>query len=99
MMHKLIITSLLLFSALLFFDQDLKAQPPQLFFEHYTIDDGLSMNHVTAILQDHKGLMWFGTRGEGLNCWDGYRFTVYKYNSQDPQSLRNNMINGIYEDS
>ena len=43
--------------------------------------------------------MWFGTGGEGLNCWDGYRFTVYKHNSQDPHSLRNSIINGIYEDS
>jgi len=56
------------------------------------------MNGITDIKQDHKGLMWFGSR-EGLNCWDGYHFTVYKHNSQDPHSLRNNMINIIYEDS
>jgi len=98
-MRRLVITSMVLLSTLLFIKQDLKAQSPQPFFEHYTIDDGLSMNSVTAILQDHKGLMWFGTRGEGLNCWDGYRFTVYKHNSQDPHSLRNDMIDGIYEDS
>ncbi|MCK5280572.1 MAG: hypothetical protein KAK04_18595, partial [Cyclobacteriaceae bacterium] len=70
-----------------------------LIFDNISIEDGLSMNSVTNILQDHKGLMWFGTRGEGLNCWDGYRFTVYKPNSKDPHSLRNININGIYEDS
>ena len=97
-MHKLIATFLMLFFAVLFFIQDLNAQSPQFFFKHYTVADGLSMNGITDIKQDHRGLMWFGSR-EGLNCWDGYRFTVYKHNSQDPHSLRNNMINGIYEDS
>ncbi len=30
-------------------------------FEHITTKDGLSQNHVTRILKDSKGFMWFGT--------------------------------------
>ncbi len=97
-MHKLTVTTWLLFSALLSVFQDLKAQTLPFIFDHYRVEDGLSMNMVTDILQDHKGFMWFGTR-EGLNCWDGYRFRVYKPDSQDPHSLNNGLINGIYEDS
>ena len=96
---KWFISTLLLLPTHLLLTQEMVAQPPQIIFEHYTIEDGLSMNSISAILQDHKGLMWFGTYGEGLNCWDGYRFTVYKHNSQDPYSLRSNRINGIWEDS
>ncbi|NIR50168.1 hypothetical protein GWO43_16825 [candidate division KSB1 bacterium] len=40
-------------------------------FRHLTIDDRLSQNAVFAILQDHKGFMWFGTK-DGLNRYDGY---------------------------
>ena len=63
-----------------------------------TIDDGLSQSSVFAILQDNKGMMWFGT-WDGLNQYDGYRFTTYKYNDQDPYSLSNNEIRALYEDS
>jgi hypothetical protein len=58
----------MLLSTLLLIKQELIAQPPNIIFEHFTVEDGLSGNYVTAILQDHKGLMWFGTFGEGLNC-------------------------------
>lgn len=43
-------------------------------------------------------MMWFGT-WDGLNQYDGYRFTTYKYNDQDPYSLSNNEIRALYEDS
>ncbi len=29
-------------------------------FDHLTIDDGLSSNHVYCIFQDSAGFMWFG---------------------------------------
>lgn len=48
-------------------------------FTHYTSDNGLSQNSVTAVLKDSKGYLWFGTR-DGLNRFDGYNFT--NYNSQ-----------------
>ena len=44
-------------------------------FRHLTIADGLSQNAVSAILQDRRGFMWFGTK-DGLNRYDGYQFVV-----------------------
>ena len=42
----------------------------------YTVADGLAHNVVDVILQDSRGYLWFGTN-EGLNRFDGYRFTTY----------------------
>lgn len=41
-----------------------------------TIEDGLGFRNVTAITQDHQGLMWIGTR-QGLNRYDSYQFTHF----------------------
>jgi two-component sensor histidine kinase/ligand-binding sensor domain-containing protein len=66
-------------------------------FGQITVDDGLSQSGVLAILQDSQGFMWFGTQ-DGLNKYDGYNFTVYKYNELDASSLSDNFIESIYED-
>ncbi len=55
-------------------------------FEHLTVSEGLSENTVLTIFQDRHGFMWFGTR-EGLNKYDGYDFTIYKANLDDPAAL------------
>jgi ligand-binding sensor domain-containing protein len=39
----------------------------------YTTADGLARDHVTRIVQDSKGFLWFCTRG-GLSRFDGYKF-------------------------
>ncbi len=66
-------------------------------FSHLTTDDGLSQNSVFAILKDHKGFMWFAT-DEGLNKYDGYKFTVYKHDPADPGSISSNSLYGLMED-
>ncbi len=67
-------------------------------FEHLSLQDGLSQGTVMCILQDHRGFMWFGTE-DGLNKYDGYKFTVYRHVPQTNQSLSNNWINVIHEDN
>ncbi len=52
-------------------------------FHHFTINEGLSFNHVYQILEDSKGNLWFGTGrhdypGNGLNIYDGHQFTHIK---------------------
>jgi len=66
-------------------------------FEHISISDGLSQSVVNCILQDWQGFMWFGTQ-DGLNRYDGYKFTVYKNERGNKNSLSNNYIYCIYED-
>ena len=63
-------------------------------FDHLDINSGLSQNNVMCILQDKQGFMWFGTR-DGLNKYDGYKFTVYKNDVKDSNSISNNFITGI----
>src|SRR3977135_433722 len=65
-------------------------------FEHLGTDQGLSQSNVTCILQDSRGFMWFGTR-DGLNKYDGYKFTVYKNDNKSVNSLSNNYVSDIYE--
>ena len=66
-------------------------------FAHLTTEDGLSNNAVTTILQDRRGFMWIGTQ-DGLNRFDGYRFTIYRHNPKNSNSLSNNYIEDILED-
>ena len=66
-------------------------------FEQVTVNDGLSQSCIFDIIQDSQGFMWFGTQ-DGLNKYDGYHFTTYKYNELDEYSLSDNWITSIYED-
>ena len=69
-----------------------------LYFRHYTNKQGLSHNTVYCALQDKKGFMWFGT-DDGLNRFDGHQFRIYRYNSYEPESLPNDRIISLFEDS
>lgn len=66
-------------------------------FKHLTTIDGLSQNHINAILKDKKGFMWFAT-DEGINRYDGYRFTTYKHNPDKVSSISNNYVYDMVED-
>jgi ligand-binding sensor domain-containing protein len=60
-------------------------------FENYGIKEGLSQSSVTSILQDSNGFIWFGT-SDGLNKYDGQKFTIYKNNYKDSNSLSDNGV-------
>jgi signal transduction histidine kinase/DNA-binding response OmpR family regulator/streptogramin lyase len=66
-------------------------------FIHLSTGEGLSQGHVSSILKDSKGFMWFATE-EGLNKYDGYRFTIYRSDPENPASISNNFINKVFED-
>ncbi len=66
-------------------------------YQNYNVDNGLSQNNVTCILQDKFGLMWFGT-DDGLNKFDGYTFFVYRRDGNSKNSLGNNSITSLAED-
>lgn len=85
--------TLLLISNLIF------AQNNVISFKHLTVEEGLSQNIVTCILQDNSGFMWFGTQGGGLNRYDGYNFISFKHSAETETSILSNNIFSIYEDS
>lgn len=61
-------------------------------------DNGLSDNHVTAVLKDKQGLVWIGTE-DGLNVMDGSSLKFFKHAEGDSLSISNNHINAIKEDT
>jgi len=68
------------------------------FWNHLGTNEGLSQNEVHCILQDHRGLMWFGTQ-DGLNCYDGQRVQVFRQTPFDSTSLSDDFITTLHEDS
>ncbi|GAB4034950.1 hypothetical protein GCM10028774_22990 [Spirosoma jeollabukense] len=46
-------------------------------FEHFTTDQGLPSDYVTAILKDRRGFLWVGTTN-GLSRFDGLTFKTYR---------------------
>ena len=75
----------------------LSAQERNIRFRRLSIDEGLSQSAVNCILQDRHGFIWIGTE-DGLNRYDGYTFTVYKHDLDDPSSLSDSWIWTLYED-
>lgn len=89
----------LVLGLLLFFGRpdSLLAQGGNIRFDRLSIEHGLSQSTVFVILQDSLGFMWFGTQ-DGLNRYDGYEFTVFKHDPEDPTTISANFIRSIYED-
>jgi len=61
-------------------------------------NSGLSQNSIQCILKDRYGFMWFGTQ-DGLNKYDGFKFTIYKNSKTDASSIPSNMVDAICEDA
>ncbi len=66
-------------------------------FHKLSLEHGLSQSVVNTIAQDRDGFLWLGTQ-DGLNRYDGYQFTVYRRQSDNPQSLPDNQINALAVD-
>ena len=75
----------------------LNTQTTHIRFDHYSVEQGLSMSVAQCILQDSRGFLWIGTE-DGLNRFDGYSFKVYRHDPKDANSLSNSHIRSICED-
>lgn len=64
---------------------NLQAQPYYSLIK-YSSKDGLSSMTIADMLQDHKGQLWFAT-WNGLNKFDGYRFTSYKNSPNEKKRI------------
>jgi signal transduction histidine kinase/ligand-binding sensor domain-containing protein/DNA-binding response OmpR family regulator len=81
----------------LIFNPEINCQLPEIVFEHFTTNSGLSSPIVSYIIQDKTGYLWFGTYG-GLDRFDGIRFRSYKHIPGDSLSLNNGVIRCLLED-
>ena len=71
--------------------------PPPLIFRSFGTEEGLPQNAVPCMLQDRFGFLWFGTQ-DGLARFDGYGFTTFRHNPNDPQTLSDSDIRTLLED-
>jgi len=92
-----ILKALILLLVFSIFPAVLFSQDSSIRFGSLTTQQGLSQSTVNDILQDSRGFLWFATN-DGLNRYDGYSFTVYRSDSDDPSTISSNMITSILED-
>ena len=60
----------------------------------FTSENGLPDNNVRCMALDDKGYLWLGTPN-GLYRFDGYFYTAFRHEADNPQSLENNHINAL----
>ena len=64
----------------------------------FTTDRELSSSLINKIFQDRNGMIWIATE-DGLNRYDGAKFTIYKHKAGDEHSLAHNYVRTLAEDS
>ncbi|UCH94849.1 MAG: GGDEF domain-containing protein [Candidatus Aminicenantes bacterium] len=80
---------------------DAKKQKWSRFAHQPEVPGTLSDNRIRAFCQDHRGIMWIGTEGGGLNAFNPKtgEFSHFFHQPGDPHSLSSNSVYVIFEDS
>lgn len=65
-------------------------------FEHIDFDFEFVNSNIVSIVQDNYGFIWFGTLN-GLYLFDGFEFTAFRHEYNDPSSLSDNTIMKIHK--
>lgn len=76
----------LLISVFLFGQLICSGQEKQLFFNHLTVEDGLTQNFTNHIYKDSKGFVWISSN-DGLNRFDGQKVKIYKIEEGLPDNV------------
>ena len=71
----------------------------RLHFEKINTEKGLPSNHITSIVQDSIGFMWFATRENGLCRYDGNEIVTYHPEDSVATSLTCQNIKRLFIDS
>ncbi len=74
------------------------AQEGKVYFRDITTENGLPNNTVFCITQDKQGFIWLAT-ADGLVRYDGYTCKIYPHDPDDPQSISQNALRSVFEDS
>ncbi|HQF90546.1 MAG TPA: two-component regulator propeller domain-containing protein [Synergistaceae bacterium] len=79
----------------------LRRDPPfRRFYHDPSRENSLADADVTVLLEDREGLLWVGTAGEGLDCFDPRKetFTHHRYDPDALFSLGGNTVTCLLED-
>ena len=71
---------------------------PLFVFDQLTVNDKLSQNAATSIIQTKDGYILIGTY-DGLNIFDGFTIKTKHHSTVNKNSLINNRIISLYEDN
>ncbi len=67
-------------------------------FRNYSSSNGLSQSEVQCVIEDKFGFIWIGTR-YGLTRYDGKEFRTFYHSINDSNSLGENIVSDIQQDS
>lgn len=69
-------------------------------YEYFNMDNGLSLNIITAFYEDERGYVYIGTDGQGIDIYDPNTgaFTRMKSSLLNPESLSSDAVYEFYED-
>jgi len=70
---------------------------PHISLSKVTPDGGIAYSQVTSIIEDSKGVMWFGTNN-GLFSYNAARIEKYSYLEKDSSTISTNRINSLFND-
>ncbi|TKG92824.1 hybrid sensor histidine kinase/response regulator [Puteibacter caeruleilacunae] len=70
------------------------SQAQELYFDHFSVESGLTDNHVSNVVQDDFGYIWLGSLN-GLNRYNGYGMEAYLPSATQPGALKGNSVNSV----
>lgn len=72
--------------------------PKNVPFKNISSANGLPGETIKTIAKDQQGLIWLGVEYEGLVCFDGRNFDLYRHDLEDSSSLSSNIVQCIVDD-
>lgn len=67
----------------------------QVYFERFSVDNGLSHNSIRSLAQDSTGYIWIGTE-YGLNRYNGYEWKQYLHVPEDSTSINHPIVTSLH---
>jgi signal transduction histidine kinase/ligand-binding sensor domain-containing protein/CheY-like chemotaxis protein len=69
------------------------------YFKQISYEQGLPGINLRDQIQDSKGIIWLAIESIGVSRYDGHKFTLFRNDPNNANSLSNNYVNRIIEDS
>ena len=63
------------------------------------ISENVSQRAITSIIKDQKGIIWIGTKGDGIYSYNGLDLKNYRHEWGNKKTLNNSGVNSVYIDS